>query len=149
MNPATGTAPELTFREQLLREVVEQENKARRRVQRWNFNYYATLFGSIVLASLAALLPKMESLSDGVLKRDLPSICAGAAALLSTLMHAGNFDRRWRASRVRKARTHELRIRLMDPATDLSAAELEMTHVIRSYHEAVFGDARDEKVNKP
>ena len=143
-----STALEPTFREKLIREVVEQENKARNRVKRWNLNYFATLFGSIVLASVAALLPKMETLSDGFLKRDLPSICAGAAALLSTLMHAGNFDRRWRASRMRKARIHELRIKLMDPAIDLAAAQLEMTQLIRAYHEAVFGDAQDGKSRK-
>lgn len=146
MTTATVPAPEPSFREQLIREVVEQENKARRRVTRWSFSYYATLFGSVVLASLAALLPKLESLDYGFTKRDLPSICAGAAALLSTLMHAGNFDRRWRASRLRKARTHELRIKLMDPAIDLTAAQLEMTHLIRAYHEAVFGDV--EKATK-
>jgi hypothetical protein len=126
------------FRSGVAREVDKQAMRSQIGVKRWNFYYYVSLLGSIVFATVAALLPKLGSIPDGFVRSDLPSILAATSALLTTLMHAGSFERRWRAARVRRLQTNELRIELLDPLADPRNVLERLKKAISAYHYQVL-----------
>lgn len=135
------------FRSTLMSELERHQERTRWGAKRWNSTYYFSLFGSILFAALAALLPKIEILGDGFLKRDLPSILAAMAALLTTVMHAGSFERRWRASRELRVRVQALRMELLDPDSDAKKILRRLQWVISDYHRQVLAGGernRDE-----
>ncbi len=145
-NDSTGSD---AFREAVAREIDNQQARSQRGVQRWNVYYYGSLFGSIVFAAMAALLPKLDSVPDGFVRRDLPSILAALAALLTTLMHAGSFERRWRASRERRVRTQELRLELLDPSVDARNVLKRIQLVVAVYYQRVLAETDGAPPSKP
>jgi hypothetical protein len=130
---------ERDFRTELTAQVDAEQEKARSALNLWSAIYYLALFGSIVMAGMAALLPKLSSLGDGFAKQDLPSILAALAALLTTVMHAGSFERRVHATRVRHSNLRALRIQLGNPTANLLKISNRLSETISAYHRELLG----------
>jgi hypothetical protein len=129
------------YRATLIHEVNAERAADERRNIRWSIAYHATLYGNIVLAGLAALLPKLDVLNDVPWRSDVASIFAATAAILAALMHVGAFERRWRAARTRQARAGELYIQSLNPNADTSDISNSLRLIIASYNKEVLGDS--------
>jgi hypothetical protein len=102
---------------------------------------FICLYGSIALSALAALVLKLESVDLKIgLQKDLAASFAALAAILGTVMTAGNFESRWLAARRARARLQQLRIELRDPSVDPVHVRKNLQQVIATYDEDVVGN---------
>jgi hypothetical protein len=129
-----------TFRVQLALEIADLEQKFVKAKKNWSKWYYLSLYGSIALSALAALVLKLDSLNLGNLREDLAASFAALAAMLGTVMTAGKFESRWLSARRARARLQQLRIELHDPSVDPVHVRKNLQQVIAIYDEDVAGN---------
>ena len=73
------------WREGLTTEIQRLESRFQRAMKRWNFWYYACLYGPVVLSALAALILKLESVT-GAWQKDVAAGLAALSAIVGTAM---------------------------------------------------------------
>ena len=130
-----------TWRSSLAAAVDKHEQKFAKSKKRWNKWYYGCLYGSVTLSALAALVLKLEFVGDeDKWQNDVAALFATMAAILGTVMSAGNFERRWRAARRARAALLQLKIELLDPGVDPVHVRQNLQRVITIYDEEAAGE---------
>jgi hypothetical protein len=136
MKPFEAEEDQHSSLEKKLREQVKRFIRAR---NRWNRLYYTSMYGSIVLSALAAVILKLKAW-EGVWQEDVAALCAMLAAILGTAMTAGGFERRWAAARRALATVQRLELKWSARlATDEWISE-QMDILLAEYTEWVVGD---------
>ena len=132
------TSSDTSERELLLDEISRLEQSFRRAKDRWNRRYYGTLLGSVLASASAALVLKLETIT-GEWKVDLAAVLATSAAVLTSAMHVGGFERRWRAARRARSTIHQLRLQMLDSDADLKSVNHGLRDAIAEYDRDASG----------
>tara|TARA_R110000868_G_scaffold210845_3_gene460940 strand:+ start:410 stop:808 length:399 start_codon:yes stop_codon:yes gene_type:complete len=90
--------------------LVTQEQKYRRSSTRWKVGYRFLLVFSALLASAAAVIAKLTFIPSDA-GEDAASILAGAAAVMTTLLAALDFESNFRVNRRSR---HQVQVLLLD-----------------------------------
>lgn len=99
-----------------------QEGKYRRSAMRWKVGYRFLLVVSALLAAAAAIISKLSFLEDKNLSADWSSMLAAAAAVMTTLLAALDFESNFRINRRSR---HQVQVLLLDAEkTDAAANKL-------------------------
>ena len=88
-----------------------QEGKYRRSAMRWKVGYRFLLVVSALLAAAAAIISKLSFLEDKNLSADWSSMLAAAAAVMTTLLAALDFESNFRINRRSR---HQVQVLLLD-----------------------------------
>lgn len=116
-----------------LNERSEWFGKGRRQ---WSFAHHSTLYISIISSAAAAIIPQLQGFSNEALQKNLTSILAGLAALLISLGTSGGFGRKWRANRISKGKTEQLKGELI--AREPTSADLDRLNQIELDHDIML-----------
>ena len=85
-------------------------------VKRWvnilKYIHDTLLFGAATLSAGAAVILKLDSVSNEALRRDIASVLAAVSALMGVIAASGAFERKWQAFRWTHHRLLELEIDL-------------------------------------
>lgn len=131
----------ITWRNELIRLVAEQEERFRVGKSRWNFWYYSSMYGAVFFSATSALVLKLEMESlKGDWQSDAAALLATLAAILGTVSSTGNFERRWRTSRQARASMQKLQVDLQRPDADLLLISKEYKRAIDDYQLGVVGN---------
>jgi hypothetical protein len=130
-----------SWRTELINLVAEQERRFRDGKGRWNFWYYSGMYGAVMFSAASALVLKldMERLK-GDWQTDAAALLATLAAILGTVSSTGNFERRWRTSRLARASMQKLQVDLQRPDADLNSIANEYKRTIDNYQVGVVGN---------
>jgi hypothetical protein len=104
----------------------------------WSFRYHLCLFGSIVASTLAASWLKLD-LFKGEHQNDYSAALAILAAILTAITVAGRFSEKWRANRVSRSLTEQLKLDLLDPAADVTQIREKLKETIKKHDETILG----------
>ena len=104
----------------------------------WSLRYHLCLFGSIIASTLAASWLKLD-LFKGEYQNDYSAALAILAAILTAITVAGRFSEKWRANRVSRSLTEQLKLDLLDPAADVGQICERLKETIKKHDEAILG----------
>lgn len=105
----------------------------------WSFTHHLALFGATVLSVLVGFLVQLHEEQVPWSSDLLSTILSCAAALLTGVAAAGNFERKWRANRLSRGRLEALRIDFMDPNADVDGMRQRLKEALRVHDEEILG----------
>ena len=105
----------------------------------WSLRYHLCLFGSIIASTLSASLLKLDAFKQSAHQNDYSAALAILAAILVAITGAGRFNVKWRANRVSRSLTEQLRIDLLDPNANLAEIRNKLKETIKRHDEAIVG----------
>jgi hypothetical protein len=111
----------------------------------WTTVYHVFLYLSIMLSAAVALIVKLESLKHatvvGLTQSDMAAILSGIAAVCSTLIAGGGFNRKWRANLVARRESEQLAIDLntVRGLDNLNAIGAQLKQIIKKQNEGILG----------
>ena len=105
----------------------------------WSFMYQSFLIISALASAGAALVLKLDSMKDVQYQTDISAILAGLAAVLTTLIAAGGFDRKWRVSRASRNSIEQLKINLTNPDFETGEIRAKLVEILQTHNEGVSG----------
>ena len=100
--------------------------------------YHGCLFTSVIASSVATLFLKLDFLKN-TNQSDIAASLALLAAILTAITAEGGFNRKWRANRVSRSRTEQLRTLTSDPAMDGKEIRQRLNEIIRQHDEVIIG----------
>jgi hypothetical protein len=99
--------------------------------------YYLGLYGPIIFGAAAALVLKLNYFPEAV-RSDWGAILATIAAILSTMMAAGDFDRRYRSARQAKTAVANLLLEIKKPDADEGALNTKLQNISKRYDDEIM-----------
>src|SRR6266404_1799368 len=122
-----------------LKTMVESKyDEYRSGAKSWSGIYHGCLFASIIASSVATLFLKLEILKN-TYQSDIAASLALLAAILTAMTAEGGFNRKWRANRVSRSLTEQLRTDTSDPAIDGAQIRKRLNEIIRRHDEGIIG----------
>jgi hypothetical protein len=114
---------------------LDKYDRAKKRASRF---YYMGLYGPIILGAAAALVLKLNYLEKQEVREDWGAILATLAAILSTMMAAGDFDRRYRAARQAKTALANLMLEIKNPNAEQVAVTAKLQGISERYDDELM-----------
>lgn len=107
----------------------------------WGFAYFGSVFGTAALSAMAALILKLNVITNAGTRADLAAACATIAALLVTLSTAGDFRRKWQACRAAEVGMEKLAYKLFSQGkkADTKAILDQLTTLNIAYNQTIAG----------
>ena len=125
-------------RAELTTMVERKYNEYRSGAKSWSGVYHGCLFISIIASAVATLFLKLEILKN-TYQSDIAASLALLAAILTAMTAEGGFNRKWRANRVSRSLTEQLRTDTSDPAIDGAQIRKRLNEIIRRHDEGIIG----------
>ena len=125
-------------RGELIALVDKKYNEYRSGAKSWSGIYHGCLFSSIIASAVATLFLKLEILKN-TYQSDIAASLALLAAILTAMTAEGGFNRKWRANRVSRSRTEQLKTDTSDPAIDGADVRKRLNEIIRQHDEVIIG----------
>jgi type VI protein secretion system component VasK len=107
----------------------------------WSTAYNACVFGALILSAAAALVLKLHAMGDGFPREDIAAVCAMVAAILSTAVATGGFQRKWRANRKARSALQMLKLDLAPNNADFDKIRERLKQILAEQDSGVIGDA--------
>jgi uncharacterized protein YjiS (DUF1127 family) len=105
----------------------------------WSAVYNTCAFGALILSAAAALILKLTAFSFP--KEDVAALCSTVAAILSTAVATGGFQRKWRANRKARSALQLLSLDVEGEDVDLHAARERLKQIIEEQDAGTLGPA--------
>ena len=134
---AVNGSPKDQEREVLKCELMEKYGWYDKGSKSWSVAYNSSIFSAAGLSTISAVVLKV--MSNNVLAQKISTLCASAAALLTTFIAGGGFARKWKANRLARGKIRQLFIDLEDPKADLSAIRTQLKKIMEEEDEAIVG----------
>lgn len=121
--------------------VDKKYNEYRSGAKSWSGIYHGCLFVSIIASAVATLFLKLDFLKNPY-QSDVAASLALLAAILTGMTAEGGFNRKWRANRVSRSLTEQLKTDTSDPAIDGGYIRKRLNEIIRQHDEGIIGPER-------
>jgi hypothetical protein len=125
-------------RGELITLVNNKYDEYRSGAKSWSGIYHGCVFISVIAGSVATLFLKLDVLKN-TNQSDIAASLALLAAILTAITAEGGFNRKWRANRVSRSRTEQLKTLTTDPAMDGKEIRQRLNEIIRQHDEVIIG----------
>lgn len=105
----------------------------------WSVRYHLCLFGSVIASIFSASWLKLDFFKNTPYQSDYAVMWAITAAALAAVMGAGRFDEKWRANRLSRSLTEQLKLELLKPGANVTDIHTELKGIIKQHDEAIIG----------